>query len=82
MNIKMTINSQLLTTKSKKQKSSKQLEQEYNHRYGDMQRVSAGRGKEESGVKGAGIKKHNWQVQNRGMLRIVQEMEKPENIYA
>ena len=32
--------------------------------------------------KGAGIKKHNWQVQNRqGRLRIVYEMEKPKNLH-
>ena len=36
MNSKMTTNSQLLTTEPKiKQKVSKQLEQEQNHRYGD-----------------------------------------------
>ena len=38
MNIKMTINSQLSTTepkKEQKQKLSKQLEQEQNHRNGD-----------------------------------------------
>ena len=35
MDIKMAINSQLLTTESKKQKLSKQTEQEQNHRYGD-----------------------------------------------
>ena len=37
MNIKMTTNSQLSTTESKKQKQklSKQLEQEQNNRYGD-----------------------------------------------
>ena len=28
-------------------------------------RSSSGRGKEENGRRGAGIKKHNWQVQNR-----------------
>ena len=35
MNNKMTINSQLSTTEPKKQKLSKQLEQEQNHRNGD-----------------------------------------------
>ena len=35
MNRKMTTNSQLSTTKPKKQKLSKQLEQEQNHRNGD-----------------------------------------------
>ena len=35
MNIKMTTNLQLLTTEPKKQKLSKQLKQEQNHRTGD-----------------------------------------------
>ena len=35
MNRKMTINSQLLTTESKKQQLSKQLEEKETHRYGD-----------------------------------------------
>ena len=35
MTSKMTTNSQLLTTKPKKQKLSKQLEQGQNHRNGD-----------------------------------------------
>ena len=35
MNSKMTTNSQLSTTEPKKQKLSKQLEQEQNHRNGD-----------------------------------------------
>ena len=36
MNSKMTTNSQLSTTEPKKQKLSKQLEQEQNHRNGDQ----------------------------------------------
>ena len=35
MNIKMATNSQLLTTESKRNKLSKQPEQEQNHRAGD-----------------------------------------------
>ena len=35
MNIKMATNSQLSTTESKKNKLSKQPEQEHNHRYRD-----------------------------------------------
>ena len=35
MNSKMTTNSQLSAAESKKQKLSKQLEQEQNNRYGD-----------------------------------------------
>ena len=34
------------------------------------------------GGKGTRNKKHKWQVQNRqGMLRVVQEMEKPKTLY-
>ena len=52
MNSKMTTNSQLSTTEPKKQKLSKQLEQEQNHRNGDHMegyqqgRDSAGEGTE------------------------------------
>ena len=41
------------------------------------------RGKEENEGKGTGNKKHNWRYKiDRGRLRIVQEMEKPKNLYA
>ena len=54
----MTTNSQLSAAESKKQKLSKQLEQEQNHRtFGGY---SAGWGKGDNGGKSAGIKKHNW----------------------
>ena len=58
MNSKMTTNSQLLTTKPKKNKNkaSKQLEQEQNHRNGDHRRDGWG----ENGGKGTGNKKYNW----------------------
>ena len=49
MNSKMTTNSQLLTTKPKKNKNkaSKQLEQEQNHRNGDhLEGYQWGRGRE------------------------------------
>ena len=67
MNSKMTTNSQLSTTEPEKQKLSKQLEQEQNHRYIDRSfgGLSAGKGKGENRGKGTGIKKHNWQVQNK-----------------
>ena len=73
MNIKMATNSQLSTTESIKKKNpkqnkklSKQLEQEQNHRNGDhMEGYHQGKGEEEKGGKGAGKKKHKWQVQNR-----------------
>ena len=80
----MTTNSQLSTTESKKQKL-KQTKQ--TNRTGTESQIwrslggtSAGRGRENRG-KGEGIKKHNWQVKNREMLRIVQEMEMPKNLY-
>ena len=44
-------------------------------------RLSVGQGREENGGKGAGNKKHKWQVENRGKLRIVQEIQKPKNLY-
>ena len=45
-------------------------------------RVISRRGKGENREKGKGIKKHNGKIQNRGMLRIAQEMEKSKNLYA
>ena len=59
MNSKMTTNSQLSTTKPKnKNKLSKQLEQEQNHRNGDhMEDCKQGGG---NGGKGTGNEKHNW----------------------
>ena len=59
MDIKMAINSQLLTTESKKQQLSKKLEEKENHRYGDhMEGYQLGGGRGRMGGKGAGIKKH------------------------
>ena len=60
MNSKMTTNSQLSTTESKKQKLSKQLEQEQNHRNGDHMEVFlwGGRGVE-WGEKVQGIRSIN-----------------------
>ena len=84
MNSKMTTSSQLSTTKpKKKQKLSKQLEQEQNHRNGDhMERYQRGRGQGRMGGKGTGNKKHNGGYKiDSGRLQIVQEMEKPKNLY-
>ena len=47
MSSKMTTNSQLSTTEPKKQKLSKQLEQERNHRNGDHMEGYQWRGGEE-----------------------------------
>ena len=60
MNSKMTTNSKLSKTEPKKQKLSKQLEQEQNHRNGDHTEGDQQRGK--LCVKGTGNKKHNWQA--------------------
>ena len=50
MNSKMTTNSQLSTTEPKKQKLSKQLEQQQNHRNGDhMEGYQQGSGRESEG---------------------------------
>ena len=85
MNSKMTTNSQLSTTepKKEKQKQTKQTtrsgtESQKWRSYGGL---SVRRRKEENGEKGTGNKKHNWQVPNRGKLRIVWGMEKPKNLY-
>ena len=65
MNSKMTTNSQLSTTEPRKQKLSKQLEQEQIHRNIDhMEGYQWGGGGGEWG-KGTGYKKHKWQVQSR-----------------
>ena len=69
MNSKMTTISQLSTNepkrkeKERKQKLSKQPEQEHNQRYGHhMEGIQWGGGREEQGGKGTGKKKHNWQA--------------------
>ena len=50
-------------TEPKKQKVSKQLEQEQNQRNGDHMEGYPRGG--ENGEKGTGNKKHNWEAQNR-----------------
>ena len=62
MNSKMTTNSQLSTTKpkSQKQKLSKQLEQEQNHRNGDHMERYQWEEEGEEWRKGTGNKKHRW----------------------
>ena len=81
----MTTKSQLSTIKSKKQKQTKQttrtgIESQKWRSFGGL---LAGRRKGENEEKYTGIKKHNWQIQiDRGVLRIVEEMKKPKNLYA
>ena len=85
MNSKMTTNSQLSTTESKtnKNKLSKQLKQEQNHRNGDhMEGYRPGRGRRREGGKVQGIRSINGRYKiDGGRLRIVWEMEKPKNLY-
>ena len=57
----MTTNSQLSTTKTKKQKLSKQVEQEQNHRNGDhMEGYHLGWGEGKWVGEGTENKQHNW----------------------
>ena len=58
MNSKITTNSQLSTTEPKKQKLSKQLEQEQNHRNGDHMEGYKQGGAGGVWGKGTGNKKH------------------------
>ena len=76
MNSKMTTNSQLSTTELKKKnknKLSKQLEQEQNHRNGDhMEGYQQGRGRGREGGKVQRISSINSRQKiDRGRLRIV-----------
>ena len=83
----MTTNSQLSTTEPKKNKNknslSKQLEQEQNHRNGDhMDGYQWGWGEGRMGEKVQGIRSINGKYKtDKGKLRIVQEMWKPNNLY-
>ena len=65
MNSKITTNSQLSTPEPKKQKLSRQLEQEQNQRNGDHRGGFKRGGRGGEWGKGTGIKKHNRQAQNR-----------------
>ena len=67
-----------------KQTKSKQLEQEQNHRNGDhMEGYQWGGGAGRMWEKAQGIRSIIGRNKtDRGRLRIVWEMEKPENLYA
>ena len=83
MDSKMTTNSQLLTTEPKKQKLSKQLEQEQNHRYGDHlegYQLGGGRGRMGEKVQVFSSIIGRYRI-DRGMLRRVQATEKPKNLF-
>ena len=86
MNSKMTTNSQLSTTEPKnknKNKLSKQLEQEQNHGNGNrMEDYHWGVGGRRVEKKVQGLRSINGRYKiERGVLRILQEMEKPKNLY-
>ena len=84
MNSKMKTNSQLpkKQPKKQKQKQTKQtLEQEENHRNGDHMEVYQW-GRWIMRVKVQGIRSINGRYKiDRQRLRIVQEMQKPNNLY-
>ena len=85
----MTTNSQLSTNepkrkeKQQKQKLNKQPEQEQNQRNGHhMEGYQWGGGRGREGGKVQEIRSINGRYKiDRGMLRIVWEMEKPKNLY-
>ena len=83
MNSKMTTNLQLSTTEPKKQKQklSKQLEQEQNHRNGDhMEGYQWGEDRGRMGGTVQGIRSIIGRDKiDRGRLRILWEIEKPKN---
>ena len=71
MNSKMTVNSQLPTTKPKKQKQSKQPEQEQNHSNGDHMEVyqwGGGGGRVREKVQGIKSINGTYKI-DRGLLR-------------
>ena len=65
MNISMAINSQLSTIESKKQTKQTTRTETESQIWRSYRGLSVWREKGEDGGKGAGIKKPNWQVQNR-----------------
>ena len=73
MNSKMTTNSQLSTNEPKRNKLSKQAEQEQNHRYGDhLEGYKLGGGRRRMGEKVQGISSINGKLKiGRGRVRIV-----------
>ena len=79
----MTINSQLSTTEPKKKKKTKRRTRTgtESQKWISYRGLSAGKWSRQNGGKGTENQKHKWQVQNRGRLRIIQEMEKPKNVY-
>ena len=85
MNIKKAMNSQLLTIESKTNKQTNQknrtgIESQVWRSFGEL---LIGRGERRMREKVQGLKSIIGRYKiDRGMLRIVQEMEKPKNLYA
>ena len=79
----MTTNSQLSTIQPKKQKLSKQPEQEQNHRNGDhLEGYQWGGGRGREGKKVKGIRSMNGRYKtDRERLILVWGVEKPKNLY-
>ena len=81
MNIKMVINSQLLTIESKKQTKQTNRTETESQIWRSFGGLSIGSGKGEIGEKGTGIDKYKFGgTEQTGMLRTVQEMEQQKNI--
>ena len=84
MNSKMTTNSQLSTSEPKKQKQTKQTTRTGTEpqKWRSHGGLSAGRGRGRMGEKAQGIRSINGRYKiDRGRLRIVEEIEKPKNLY-
>ena len=78
--IKKATYSQLSTTESKKNKLSKQPEQEQNQRHGDhLEGYQLGGGEGEGKVQRINSINNRWKI-DRGRVRIVWEMQKPKNL--
>ena len=80
----MTANSQLLTTVKQKQKQTKQTTRTGTEpqRWRSHGELSTGEWEEQRRGKGTENKQHKWQVEDRqGREGIVQEMQKPKNLY-
>ena len=74
MNIKMAINSQLSRIESKKQTKQINRTETESQVWTSLRGLSVGR-------KGTGIKQYELAI-DKGVLRTVEEMEQPKNLYA
>ena len=79
----MAIKSQISTIESKKQTMQKSITETESQIWRSFGGLLVGMGMGENGGKGAGIKKYKLVgIEQTGMTRIVQEKEKPNNLYA